>query len=84
VEQGPERVSAQGYGESKDTLDKHGAAFANTGGDLWFHTKSDSAADASSAHDIIETHLKDAISEPPIVVRAEQRDGTWCKRWSRG
>jgi Dyp-type peroxidase family len=60
---------------SKDTLDKYRAAFANTGGDLWFHIKSHSAADARSAHDIIKTHLKDAISRPPIVVRAEKRDG---------
>jgi len=58
---------------SKDTLDALRAAFANTGGDLWFHIKSDSAADAGGAHDIIETHLKDAVSKPPIVVRAEKR-----------
>ncbi|OMC13536.1 Dyp-type peroxidase [Mycobacterium sp. SP-6446] len=60
---------------SKDTLDKYHAAFANTGGDLWFHIKSDSPVDASGAHDIIERHLKDAVSKPPIVVRAEKRDG---------
>jgi Dyp-type peroxidase family len=60
---------------SKDTLDKHRAAFANTGGDLWFHIKSNSADDAGNAHDIIATHLKAVISQPPIVVSAQKRDG---------
>jgi len=58
---------------SKAKLDQYGAVFANTGGDLWFHIKSDSAGDARSALNLIETKLTGAQSKPALIVAAEKR-----------
>jgi len=58
---------------SKAKLDQYGAVFANTGGDLWFHIKSDSGADAQRALDMIKADLEDAQSRPALIVPAEKR-----------
>ena len=58
---------------SKAKLEQYSAVFANTGGDLWFHVKSDTHAGARKAFDLIEPALKDMCSLPPLVVHAEKR-----------
>ena len=42
---------------SRDKLTELSQAFGNSGGDLWFHIKSDSTTDAHKALDLIERHL---------------------------
>jgi Dyp-type peroxidase family len=58
---------------SKAKLEQYSSVFANTGGDLWFHIKSNSAGDARSALNLIETKLKGVESQPALIVPAEKR-----------
>lgn len=58
---------------SKRKLDELSQAFGNTGGDLWFHVKSDSESEAQKAQSLIEARLKDHYSQPPLIVPAKKR-----------
>jgi Dyp-type peroxidase family len=58
---------------SKQKLDEYSQVFGNTGGDLWFHIKSDNKEDAQKAHQMIHTKLKGVLAQEPIVVPAEKR-----------
>ncbi len=58
---------------SKAKLDQYRSVFANTGGDLWFHIKSDNAGDAQRALTLIETKLQGATARPALIVPAEKR-----------
>jgi Dyp-type peroxidase family len=62
----------QGMG-SKAKLDQYSSVFANSGGDLWFHIKSDSAEDRRSALRLIEAQMNGATSQPALIVEAEKR-----------
>lgn len=62
----------QGMG-TKHTLDEFPQVFGNTGGDLWFHIKSDKKDDAHNAHTLIQAKLKGVLSKDPLVVPAEKR-----------
>lgn len=62
---------------SKDKLRQLSMFLGNTGGDLWFHVKSDNAADAETAFRMIESGLAAILSkEPkkkPLIVHAQKR-----------
>ena len=58
---------------SKAKLDQYSLVFANTGGDLWFHIKSNSAEDARNALNLIEAKLQGMSSRPALIVPAEKR-----------
>lgn len=55
-------------------LDEHAAAFGHSGGDLWFHVKSDSEGDTRRALDLIESRLGGVIDRGrSMVVPAHKR-----------
>ena len=58
---------------TREKLDQLSQAFANTGGDLWFHIKSNSAANAAKVLKHIEKGLKSILADGTTVVHAEKR-----------
>ena len=58
---------------SKEKLNEYSQVFGNTGGDLWFHIKSDNKEDAQKAHQLIHSKLKGVLSQDPLIVPAEKR-----------
>ena len=58
---------------SRDKLTELSQAFGNSGGDLWFHIKSDSTTDAHKALDLIERHLTGALADGALIVEGEKR-----------
>lgn len=66
----------QGMG-SKYKLDAHSRFVGNTGGDLWYHIKSNNAEDADRLQQIIHSKIQAILSpEPlhqPLIVPAEKR-----------
>lgn len=61
---------------SKEKLTEYKQIFGNTGGDLWFHIKSDDKTHISALKDLIEETLKDICeSGKTMVVDAEKRYG---------
>lgn len=63
----------EGMGD-KLKLQQHKAFVRNTGGDLWFHIKSDKEENAQALLQLLENLLKPLLSQDePMVVRAEKR-----------
>jgi Dyp-type peroxidase family len=59
---------------SRAKLAEYSAVFADSGGDLWFHIKSDSQADARQVLDLVEGRLRGAVlGDRSMVVPAEKR-----------
>lgn len=61
----------QGMG-TRQKLDQYAQVFGNTGGDLWFHIKSDSREGTEKARAVIERKLKGSLSKVAFV-EAEKR-----------
>lgn len=58
---------------NRDILDELSAGFGNSGGDLWFHIKSDRAEDAQGALDLIASGLREILDGDALVVPAQKR-----------
>ena len=59
---------------SRAKLAEYSAVFGDSGGDLWFHIKSDSREDAQRTLEVIEAKLRGVIrAEQSMVVPAEKR-----------
>ena len=58
---------------SRDKLTELSQAFGNSGGDLWFHLKSNSTSDLQKALDLIERHLKGTLADGTLIVAGEKR-----------
>lgn len=62
----------EGMGD-KAALEEHAVFVGNSGGDLWFHVKSDDRLEAETLSTLIRNALDTIISKPPLVVPAEKR-----------
>ena len=70
---GPSDVAPMGMGH-REKLTEHSPAFGDSGGDLWFHIKSDSAVDAGKARELIEARLEGLVDAgQSLVVPAHKR-----------
>jgi len=58
---------------SKSALEEHALFLGDSGGDLWFHVKSDNKHDAATLSDLIRNTMETIISKPPLIVAAEKR-----------
>lgn len=58
---------------SKETLDQYAQFLGNSGGDLWFHIKSDDAAEVEALSQLIQQTLDPILSQPSQLVPAEKR-----------
>lgn len=58
---------------SRDKLDQLSQSFGNTGGDLWYHIKSDTAKSAKRALELIEKRLDGILAAENLVVPAKKR-----------
>lgn len=58
---------------NRDKLNEHAQAFGHTGGDLWFHVKSDTAAGAAAAMALIDNALQGLIEAGAQPVVAQKR-----------
>ncbi|WKE66999.1 Dyp-type peroxidase [Gallaecimonas kandeliae] len=64
----------QGMG-SKAKLDELGQIVGNSGGDLWFHIKSDDKSDAEALRALVEDAMAPYCLKAPLIVAADKRHG---------
>jgi hypothetical protein len=62
---------------NRDKLSELSPAFGNSGGDLWFHIKSDCAEDAQKALGLIERRLKGILADGTLIVPGESGIATF-------